>query len=354
MDRAERLQALHDAMRERILVIDGSWGALLQGKGLEEADYRGERFADHPLSLKNDVDVLNITKPDIVREVHDAYFDAGADIGTTNTFTSTSVTQEDFGLDGACYDLNLAGARLARERADAWTEQTPDKPRWVAGSMGPTNKTSSVAIEVSNPGLRGIDFDPLKDGYVEAARGLVDGGADILLIETIYDTLNAKAAVVAVEELREELGLELPIILSWTATDLSGRNLSGQTVDAFWNSIRHAKPLAVGLNCAFGAEELRPSVLELARVADVPIAAYPNAGLPNDLGEFDETPEITARHLDEWAESGLVNIVGGCCGTTPEHIRQIASKVAAHAPRDVPDVDRRMRLAGIDAFEVVS
>jgi 5-methyltetrahydrofolate--homocysteine methyltransferase len=354
MDRTERLQTLHNMMRDRIFVIDGSWGALLQGKGLEEADYRGERFADHPLSLKNDVDVLNITLPDIVREVHDAYFEAGADIGTTNTFTSTSVTQEDFRLDGECYELNLAGARLARERADAWTEQTPDKPRWVAGSMGPTNKTSSVAIEVSNPGLRGIDFDPLKDGYVEAARGLVDGGADILLIETIYDTLNAKAAVVAVEELREELGLELPIILSWTATDLSGRNLSGQTVDAFWNSIRHAKPLAVGLNCAFGAEELRSSVLELARVAEVPIAAYPNAGLPNDLGEFDETPEITARHLNEWAESGLVNIVGGCCGTTPEHIRQIASKVSAHAPRAVPDVDRRMRLAGIDAFEVVS
>ena len=354
MDRAERLQTLHDAMRERILVLDGSWGALLQGKGLEEDDYRGERFADHPMSLKNDVDVLNITKPEIVREVHDAYFEAGADIGTTNTFTSTSITQEDFGLDGDCYEMNLAGARLARERADAWTEQTPEKPRWVAGSLGPTNKTSSVAIEVSNPALRAIDFDPLKESYVDAARGLVDGGADILLIETIYDTLNAKAAVVAVEELREELGLELPIILSWTATDLSGRNLSGQTVDAFWNSIRHARPLAVGLNCAFGAEELRPSVLELARVADVPIAAYPNAGLPNDLGDFDETPEITSRHLGEWAEAGLVNIVGGCCGTTPEHIRQIAAATAKYRPREIPEIERRMRLAGIDTFEVVS
>jgi 5-methyltetrahydrofolate--homocysteine methyltransferase len=354
MGRSERLQALRDALRERILVLDGSWGALLQSKGLDEDDYRGERFADHTLSLKNDVDMLNITQPDIVRELHDAYFEAGADIGTTNTFTSTAVTQEDFALDGNCYEMNRAGAELARERADAWTEQTPDKPRWVAGSMGPTNKTSSVAIEVSNPAIRAIDFDPLKDGYLEAARGLVDGGADILLIETIFDTLNAKAAVVAVEELREETGLELPIILSWTATDLSGRNLSGQTVDAFWNSIRHANPLAVGLNCAFGAEELRPSVLELARVADVPIAAYPNAGLPNDLGEFDETPEITSRHLNEWAESGLVNIVGGCCGTTPEHIRQIAASAAQHEPRAIPTVERRMRLAGIDTFEVVS
>jgi 5-methyltetrahydrofolate--homocysteine methyltransferase len=354
MDRAERLETLRAEMRDRILVLDGSWGALLQGKGLEEDDYRGERFADHPKSLKNDVDVLNITKPEFVSEVHDAYFAAGADISTTNTFTATSVTQEDFGLDGDCYELNLAGARLARERADAWSERTPDKPRWVAGSLGPTNKTSSVAIEVSNPSLRGIDFDPLKDGYVEAARGLVDGGADILLIETIYDTLNAKAAIVAVEELREDTGLELPIILSWTATDLSGRNLSGQTVEAFWNSIRHAKPLAVGLNCAFGAEQLRPSVSELARVAEVPIAAYPNAGLPNDLGDFDETPEITSKHLSEWAEDGFVNIVGGCCGTTPEHIRQIAAAVAKTKPREIPTPERRMRLAGIDAFEVVS
>lgn len=354
MDRAERLQALHDAMRDRILVLDGSWGALLQGKGLEEDDYRGERFADHPQPLKNDVDVLNITKPDIVREVHDAYFEAGADIGTTNTFTATSVTQEDFGLDGNCYELNRAGAALARERADAWTERTPDKPRWVAGSIGPTNKTSSVAIEVDNPAIRAIDFDPLKDAYLEAARGLVDGGADILLIETVFDTLNAKAAVVAVEELREETGFELPIILSWTATDLSGRNLSGQTIEAFWNSVRHAHPLAIGLNCAFGAEQLRPSVLELSRVAEAPIAAYPNAGLPNDLGEFDETPEITARHLGEWVEDGLVNIVGGCCGTTPEHIRQIAAKATGRPPRPIPEAERRMRLAGIDAFEVVS
>jgi 5-methyltetrahydrofolate--homocysteine methyltransferase len=353
MDRAERLQALHDALRERILVIDGSWGALLQGRGLEEDDYRGERFKDHPQSLKNDVDVLNITQPDIVRGVHDAYFEAGADIGTTNTFTSTSVTQEDFGLDGLCYELNLAGASVARERADAWTERTPDKPRWVAGSLGPTNKTSSVAIEVSNPEIRAIDFDPLRDSYLEAARGLVDGGADILLIETIYDTLNAKAAIVAVEQLREETGEELPIILSWTATDLSGRNLSGQTVEAFWNSIRHAHPIAVGLNCAFGAEQLRPSVAALARVADVPIAAYPNAGLPNDLGDFDETPEITSAQLGEWAHSGFVNIVGGCCGTTPEHIRQIAAAVSKEQPRAIPEHDRRMRLAGIDAFEVV-
>jgi len=354
MDRAERLQALHAALRDRILVLDGSWGALLQGKGLEEDDYRGERFADHPQSLKNDVDVLNITNADIVREVHDAYFEAGADIGTTNTFTATSVTQEDFGLNEDCYELNLAGARLARERADAWTEQTPDRPRWVAGSLGPTNKTSSVAIEVSNPAIRAIDFDPLKDAYLEAARGLVDGGADILLIETVYDTLNAKAAVVAVEELREETGLELPIIVSWTATDLSGRNLSGQTVEAFWNSVRHANPLAIGLNCAFGAEQLRPSVVELARVAEAPIAAYPNAGLPNDLGDFDETPEITAKHLGEWVEDGLVNIVGGCCGTTPEHIRQIAAAANGHDPRPIPTVERRMRLAGIDAFEVVA
>jgi methionine synthase I (cobalamin-dependent) len=354
MDRSERLMALHQALGERILVLDGSWGVLLQSKGLEEADYRGERFAGHDHALKNNVDVLNLTQPEIVREVHDAYFEAGADIGTTNTFTANSVTQVDYGLGELCYELNRSGAALARERADLWTERTPAKPRWVAGSLGPTNRTSSVSINVDRPEARGIDFDPLRASYLDAARGLVDGGADLLLIETIYDTLNAKAAIAAVEELREERGIEIPIILSWTATDLTGRNLSGQTVEAFWNSIRHAEPLAVGLNCSFGARELRPSVVELSRAAEVPVSAYPNAGLPNELGGFDETPEITAGQLGEWARSGLVNIVGGCCGTTPEHIRQIAEAVAGLPPREIPTIEPHMRLAGIDAFEVVA
>lgn len=354
MDQGKRIQALQSSLRERILVLDGSMGALLQSKDLQEKDYRGERFADHKLPLKNNVDVLNFTNPDLVREIHDSYFEAGADIGTTNTFSSTSVTQEDFDLAGYCYELNLAGAQLARESADAWNKETPEKPRWVAGSLGPTNKTSSVAIEVSNPALRAIDFDPLKNAYAEAARGLLDGGADIILIETIFDTLNAKAALMALEELWETTKYRRPIILSWTATDLSGRNLSGQTIDAFWNSVRHGMPLAIGLNCSFGADALRPNVLDLARVAEVPIAVYPNAGLPNDLGEFDETPQVTAQHINDWAESGLVNIVGGCCGTTPEHIRQISAAVAAHKPRVIPRVERRMRLAGIDSFEVGS
>ncbi len=353
MNRAERLQALHDAVRERILILDGSWGVLLQSKGLSEAQYRGQRFADHHLPLQNNPDILNLTQPDIVREVHDQYFEAGADIATTNTFTATSVSQIDYELQDDCYDMNFAGAALARERADAWTEQTPDKPRWVAGSLGPTNKTTSVPTDVNNPGLRAIEFDELVESYREATRGLIDGGADLLLVETVFDSLNAKAAIVAVEEVLDELGIEVPLMLSWTATDLAGRNLSGQTIEAFWNSVRHAQPFSVGVNCSFGAAELRPHVLELSRIADVPVSAHPNAGLPNELGEFDETPEITSNQLGEWATSGLVNIVGGCCGTTPEHVRQIAEAVAAQPPRLLPEIEPRMRLAGIDAFEVV-
>jgi 5-methyltetrahydrofolate--homocysteine methyltransferase len=354
MDRAERLQALHDAVRERILVLDGSWGVLLQAKGLTEAEYRGERFADHSLPVQNNPDLLNLTQPDIVREVHDQYAEAGADIATTNTFTATSVSQIDYELQDACYDMNFAGAALARERADEWTERTPEKPRWVSGSLGPTNKTTSVPTDVNNPGLRAIEFDELVVSYREAVRGLIDGGVDLLLVETIFDTLNAKAAIVAVQEVLDELGIEVPLMLSWTATDLAGRNLSGQTIEAFWNSVRHAQPFSIGLNCSFGAADLRPHVLELARIADVPISAHPNAGLPNELGEFEETAEITSGQLGEWATSGLVNIVGGCCGTTPEHVRQIAAAVAEQSPRPIPVIEPRMRLAGIDPFEVVA
>ncbi len=354
MDRSRRLRSLEVTLAERIVLLDGSWGAVLQARGLPEEEYRGDRFRDHPLPLRNDVDVLNITQPGLISELHDAYFESGADIATTNTFNATPVTQGDFGLSEHCYELNLAGARLARASADAWSRRTPDRPRWVAGSIGPTNKTSSVAIEVSNPELRGIDFDPLKGCYREAARGLVDGGVDILLVETIFDTLNAKAAIVAIEELAEERQIELPLILSWTATDRSGRNLSGQTVGAFWNAIAHARPLAVGINCSFGAGALRPSVVELSRVATVPVAAYPNAGLPNDLGHFEETPEVTARLVGEWAASGLVNIVGGCCGTAPEHIVQIGAAVAGRPTRQIPVIEPAIRLAGIDAFEVIA
>jgi len=354
MTRGERIEAMKRIARERILVLDGSWGVMIQQKGLIEADFRGERFHAHNQSLKGDYDLLCLTRPDIVTELHDAYYEAGADIGETNTFTATAIAQADYGLEGAVRDINLAAARLARESADRWTAKEPHRPRFVAGAIGPLNKTLSISPDVNDPGARGVTWDEVYGAYREQALALHEGGVDLFLVETIFDTLNAKAAIKAILDLEDD-GLEpLPIWISGTVTDRSGRTLSGQTVEAFWNSVRHARPFAVGLNCALGAEIMRPYIAELSRIADTLVAAYPNAGLPNAMGGYDETPEETSAMLGEWARSGLVNILGGCCGTTPDHVRLIAAAVEGLPPRPIPERPRAMRLSGLEPFELVS
>jgi 5-methyltetrahydrofolate--homocysteine methyltransferase len=350
--RSERIAALKAAARRRILVLDGSWGVMIQRRGLTEADFRGERFADHHTTLKGDNDLLCLTRPDIITDLHDAYYEAGADIGETNTFNATSLSQSDYGLESAVTDLNLAAASLARESADRWTAAQPDKPRFVAGAIGPLSRTLSMSSDVNDPGARQVTFDAVHQAYLEQARALHHGGVDLFLVETIFDTLNAKAAIKAILDLEDEGFEPLPIWISGTITDRSGRTLSGQTVEAFWNSVRHARPFAVGFNCALGADLMRPHVAELARIADTLIAAYPNAGLPNAFGEYDETPHETATHLEEWAGSGLVNILGGCCGTTPEHIAAVARAVEGRSPRPIPDRPKAMRLSGLEAFDL--
>jgi 5-methyltetrahydrofolate--homocysteine methyltransferase len=351
-DRQDRIAALKAAAGKRILILDGSWGVMIQRRGLAEADYRGERFASSNKPLKGDNDVLCLTRPDIIADLHDQYYAAGADISETNTFTATSIAQADYALEVAVRDINLAGARIAREVADRWTAKEPGKPRFVAGSVGPLNVMLSMSSDVNDPGARRVTFDQVYAAYSEQVRALHEGGVDLFLIETITDTLNCKAALKAILDLEDE-GLEpLPIWISGTITDRSGRTLSGQTVEAFWNSVRHARPFAVGLNCALGADLMRPHIAELARIADTLVAAYPNAGLPNAMGEYDEGPHETACHLEEWAKSGLVNILGGCCGTTPDHIRHVAEAVAGVPARPLPERAPAMRLAGLEAFEL--
>ena len=329
-------------------------GTMIQALKLGESDFRGARFESHDSELRGNNDLLNLTRPEAVAGIHEAFLAAGADIIETNSFNATSISQQDYGLSDLAYELNLAGARIARSAADAWQAKDPTQPRWVAGALGPTSKTASISPDVNDPAFRNITFDQLRAAYKEAARGLIDGGADLLLLETVFDTLNAKAALFALEELFEELGTALPVMVSGTITDLSGRTLSGQTVEAFWNSLRHARPFSIGLNCALGAAEMRPYVAELARVAETQICVYPNAGLPNEFGEYDESPEATAGHLGEWARAGLVNMVGGCCGTTPDHIRAIAEAVAGVPPRVVPKLPPRLRLSGLEPAEVAA
>ncbi len=353
-DRLARTEALKSALAERILLLDGAMGTMIQRHRLDEAAFRGERFADWPCDLKGNNDLLSLTQPAIIAAIHRAYLDAGADIIETNTFNSNRISLADYRMEALAEEFNEAGARLARAEADAATQRTPEKPRWVAGALGPTNRTASLSPDVNDPGLRNISFDTLAQAYREAATGLIKGGVDVLLVETVFDTLNAKAALFAIAELFDDLGLTLPVMVSGTITDLSGRNLSGQTAEAFWNSVRHASPLTIGLNCALGAAEMRPHIAELARVADTFVCAYPNAGLPNEFGEYDETPEMTAAHLAEWAEAGLVNVVGGCCGTTPEHIRAIAAAVAGKPPRPIAELPRALRLSGLEAFTLAS
>ena len=352
LDRNARLQALHQALKDRILILDGGMGTMIQSYKLDEADYRGDRFADWPQDLKGNNDLLILTRPDAISAIEKAYFDAGADIVETNTFNATRVSQADYGMEELVYELNVEGARLARQAADTKTAETPDRPRFVAGVLGPTSRTCSLSPDVNNPGYRNVTFDELVENYTEATRGLIEGGSDLILIETIFDTLNAKAAIFAVQEVFEEIGFELPIMISGTITDASGRTLSGQTTEAFWNSVRHANPISVGLNCALGAKELRPYLEELSNKAETHVSAHPNAGLPNAFGEYDESPAEMARVVEEFASSGFLNIVGGCCGTTPAHIEAIANAVAKYSPRAIPDIPKACRLSGLEPFTI--
>ncbi|TBV15378.1 methionine synthase [Stutzerimonas kirkiae] len=351
-DRNTRLQALQQALRERILILDGGMGTMIQSYRLEEADYRGERFADWPQDVKGNNDLLILSRPDVIGAIEKAYLDAGADILETNTFNATRVSQADYGMEALVYQLNVEGARLARQVADAKTLETPGRPRFVAGVLGPTSRTCSISPDVNDPGYRNVTFDELVENYSEATKGLIEGGADLILIETIFDTLNAKAAIFAVQGVFEETGIELPIMISGTITDASGRTLSGQTTEAFWNSVNHAKPISVGLNCALGAADLRPYLAELAAKADTFVSAHPNAGLPNAFGEYDETPQEMASVIEEFAASGFLNIIGGCCGTTPAHIQAIAQAVAKYPPRVVPEIPKACRLSGLEPFTI--
>ena len=329
---------LPELLRQRIVILDGAMGTMIQRYKLTEADYRGERFKDHPKDLKGNNELLQFTRPDVISEIHDQYLAAGADIIETNTFGATRVAQDDYGLASVAREMNVVAARLAREACDR--HSTPDKPRFAAGALGPTPRTASISPDVNDPAARNVSFDELKDSYLEQASGLLEGGCDLFLVETIFDTLNAKAAIFALDELMESTGERLPVIISGTVTDASGRILSGQTVTAFWHSVRHARPLAVGLNCALGATLMRPYIEELSKVAgDTFISCYPNAGLPNPMSDtgFDETPEITGRLVEEFAKSGFLNIAGGCCGTTPAHIAEIAQRVGAYRPRCLHD-----------------
>jgi 5-methyltetrahydrofolate--homocysteine methyltransferase len=329
-----RGRELPQILSSRIVILDGAMGTMIQRYRLGEADFRGERFKNHPKDLKGNNDLLQLTRPDVVREIHEQYLAAGADIVETNTFGATTVAQDDYGLGAVARELNVTAAKLARLACDKFS--SVDKPRFVAGALGPTPRTASISPDVNDPAARNVSFDQLKAAYHEQAGGLLEGGCDLFLVETIFDTLNAKAAIFALDELMEETGERLPVIISGTVTDASGRILSGQTVSAFWHSVRHARPLAIGLNCALGATLMRPYIEELARVAgDTFVSCYPNAGLPNPMSEtgFDETPEITGSLLEEFAKAGFLNIAGGCCGTTPDHIAQIAQRVGRYAPR---------------------
>jgi len=352
MTRQERIAALKAAAKERILILDGSWGVMIQRQNLDEADYRGARFADLPGQLKGNNDILCLTRPDIVSGLHDAYFAAGADISETNTFSGTSIGQGEYATQAAVWDINFQGAKLARASADAWTAKEPDKPRFVAGALGPLPVMLSMSSDVNDPGARKVTFDQVYEAYAEQVRALHEGSVDMFLIETITDTLNCKAAIKAILDLEEQGYEPLPIWISGTITDRSGRTLSGQTVEAFWNSVRHAKPFAIGLNCALGADLMAPYIAELSRVADTLVSAYPNAGLPNAMGQYDETPDETGHALHEWAERGIVNILGGCCGTTPEHIKHVADAVRGLKPRQPPERPTAMRLAGLEPFEL--
>jgi len=343
---------IKEILKSRILVLDGAMGTMIQRHTLEEEDFRGERFKDHGHLLKGNNDLLSLTRPDIIRKIHSEYYEAGADIAETNTFSSTSIAQADYKLEHIVYELNYESAKLAKEVAAEFTKREPDKPRFVAGSMGPTNRTASLSPDVNDPGFRAVTFDQLMESYYEQAKGLMDGGADILLVETIFDTLNAKAALFAIEKLFSDTGKKVPVMVSGTITDASGRTLSGQTVEAFLYSVNHLELLSIGFNCALGAKQLRPHISTIAEKSDLLISAHPNAGLPNEFGEYDETPESTAKQIEEFLNEDLLNIVGGCCGTTPEHIKAIYEVTKKFKPRVPPVISDIPRFSGLEPLEV--
>ncbi|GAB2709458.1 homocysteine S-methyltransferase family protein [Aliiglaciecola sp. 3_MG-2023] len=341
---------LYSIAKERILVLDGAMGTMIQRHKLEEEDYRGDRFVDWHCDVKGNNDLLVLSQPQIIYDIHCQYFEAGADIIETNTFNATTIAMADYDMQSLAKEINIEATKLARKAADEYTAKTPDKPRFVAGVLGPTNRTASISPDVNDPGKRNVNFDQLVEAYSEATHGLIEGGADIILIETIFDTLNAKAAAFAVDSVFDELGIALPVMISGTITDASGRTLSGQTAEAFYYSLRHINPVSFGLNCALGPDLLRQYVEEIANQAECLVSAHPNAGLPNEFGEYDMEADEMAEHIEEWAKSGLVNIVGGCCGSTPEHIAEIAKVVAGIAPRVPVKKEVRMRLSGLEPF----
>jgi 5-methyltetrahydrofolate--homocysteine methyltransferase len=347
-----RTNLLKQHLAARILFLDGAMGTMIQGYNLEEKDYRGKRFADWDSDLKGNNDLLSLTQPEIIKAIHKAYYDVGVDIVETNTFNATTIAMADYSMESLAYEINVASAKLAKQVAEEVTLQTPDKPRFVAGVLGPTNRTASISPDVNDPGFRNVSFDELVTAYTEAVRGLIDGGADIILIETVFDTLNAKAAIFAVEQYFEALGYKLPVMISGTITDASGRTLSGQTAAAFWNSLNHVEPISFGFNCALGAKELRQYIEELSNIANTHISAHPNAGLPNEFGEYDESPEDMAKELEDWAKNGYLNIIGGCCGTSPEHIEAIIKAVQKHPPRTIPQIEKQCRLAGLEPMNI--
>ena len=349
---SSKVEQLHQQLKKRILVLDGGMGTMIQGYRLSDEDFRGERFADWPCDLKGNNDLLVLSKPEVITAIHDAYFEAGADIIETNTFNSTTIAMADYQMESLSAEINFVAAKLARACADEWTSRTPEKPRYVAGVLGPTNRTASISPDVNDPAYRNITFDGLVEAYRESTKALVEGGVDLILIETVFDTLNAKAAIFAVKEEFEALGVELPIMISGTITDASGRTLSGQTTEAFYNSLRHADALTFGLNCALGPDELRQYVQELSRIAECYVTAHPNAGLPNAFGEYDLDADTMAAQIREWAESGFLNIVGGCCGTTPEHIAAMTRAVTGLAPRVLPEIPVACRLAGLEPLNI--
>jgi 5-methyltetrahydrofolate--homocysteine methyltransferase len=352
LNRSKRTRALHRIAKERILIIDGAMGTMIQDHKPDEAAYRGQRFKDWHRDVKGNNELLSLTQPDMIEGIHELYFAAGCDIIETNTFGAQRIAQADYGMEDLSYEMNVASARLARKAAAKWEAIDPDRLRFVAGAVGPTNRTASISPDVNDPGFRNVSFDELVQAYSEEVRALIEGEVDIILIETVFDTLNAKAAGYATLSVFEETGVELPIMISGTITDASGRTLSGQTATAFWYSMRHLKPFAIGLNCALGAAAMRPYLQELSQVADTLVSAYPNAGLPNPMAPtgYDETPDDMSCQIEPWAEEGLLNIVGGCCGSTPEHIAHIRQHVEKFPPRTVPKVAPKMRLSGLEPF----
>ena len=343
---------LEEILSMRIMVIDGAMGTMIQAALLQESDFRGDRFADHSMPLQGNNDLLSLTRPDFIAQIHQDFLEAGADFIETNTFNATSISQADYGTESLAREINRESARIARRVADDFERNKPGTIRFVMGALGPTNQTASLSPDVNRPEYRNVTFGQLRDAYTTASLGLIEGGADLLVVETVFDTLNCKAALFGITTAFEELGYRLPVIVSGTIVDASGRTLSGQTVEAFWHSIAHARPFAVGLNCALGAQEIRPWIMELSRVADCPISLYPNAGLPNELGEYDDTPKNMATVIAEFADEGLLNIVGGCCGTTPEHISAIAVVVEDARPREIPEFEPHCRLSGLEPLTI--